>query len=126
MQEKSKDHRPTLTLKGPGFTPEFRSLLNKAARKVGKTQAEFAAEMLAEAARRVLIDSDRQSTPSSNPPATVQQLEDMRKAVQMADQKAEATREALQQLTEQVRKLAHASEKQSLWQRLTKKHEHKS
>lgn len=54
MTARSSDKRPTLTLKGDEFTPEFRSLLNKAAKKAGKTQAAFAAEALAEAARRVL------------------------------------------------------------------------
>lgn len=54
MTARPSDKRPTLTLKGDEFDQEFRSLLNKAAKKAGKTQAAFAAEALAEAARRVL------------------------------------------------------------------------
>ena len=38
---KRPDRRPTLTLKGDEFTPEFRSLLNKAAKKLNKTPVSY-------------------------------------------------------------------------------------
>lgn len=120
MTAKGRDNRPTLTLKGAGFTPEFRSLLNKAAKKTGKTQAEFAAEVLAAAARRALSDSNPQDNPPDNPPpATVQQLEDMRAAVQAADLKAEETRKTVQDLAQKVQQLAEASARRGLWQRIS-------
>ena len=40
MTGKGRDNRPTLTLKGAGITPEFRSLLNKAAKKAGLQDVE--------------------------------------------------------------------------------------
>lgn len=45
MPEKP-DLRRTLTLKSEVFTPEFRALLNKAAKRAGKTQADWIAETL--------------------------------------------------------------------------------
>lgn len=116
MTGKGRDNRPTLTLKGAGFTPEFRSLLNKAAKKAGKTQAEFAAEILAAAARRTLSESNPHDNP---PPATVQQLEDMRTAVQAADLKAEETRKTVQDLAQKVQQLAEASARRGIWQRIS-------
>lgn len=120
MTTKDRDSRPTLTLKGAGFTPEFRSLLNRAAKKSGKTQAEFAAEVLAAAARRVLASRNPDDTPPDNPPpATIQQVEDMRAAVQAAEQKADATQKAVQDLAQQVQQLAQASTRRGLWQRIS-------
>ena len=120
MTTKDRDSRPTLTLKGAGFTPEFRSLLNRAAKKSGKTQAEFAAEVLAAAARRVLAARNPDDTPPDNPPpATIQQVEDMRAAVQAAEQKADATQKAVQDLAQQVQQLAQASTRRGLWQRIS-------
>ena len=46
------DNRLTLTLKGPQFTPELRESLNFAASRHGMTQAEFAAKVLKEGARK--------------------------------------------------------------------------
>lgn len=46
------DVRPTLTLKGPQFTPELRESLNFAANRHGMTQADFAAKVLQEGARK--------------------------------------------------------------------------
>lgn len=46
------DNRLTLTLKGPQFTPELRESLNYAASRHGMTQAEFAAKVLNEGARK--------------------------------------------------------------------------
>lgn len=116
MTVKGRDSRPTLTLKGEGFTPEFRALLNKAAKKAGKTQAEFATEALAAASRRILSGSNPEDNPPDNPPlpATVQQLETMQAAFQATDAK-------VQKLTEQVQKLAEASERRSIWQRISRR-----
>lgn len=100
------DRRPTLTLKGDEFTPEFRSLLNKAAKKAGKTQAAFAADVLGEASRRVLTGTP-EGTPENNPPAVLAQIEDTQKRI-------EATDAALADLAAQVRALTEARRK-SLW-----------
>lgn len=105
MAEKPRpaDRRPTLTLKGEEFTPEFRSLLNKAAKKAGKTQAAFAADILSAAARRLLTgtpDDTPDYTPQ--PPALLSQIEDTNKRL-------DALTAQVQALTEQQRK--------SLWAR---------
>lgn len=120
MTIKGRDGRPTLTLKGEGFTPEFRALLNKAAKKAGKTQAEFAAEALASASRRILSGNNPEDNPADNPPlpATVQQLEAMQAAFKATDAKADDTARALQQLSEQVQRLAEVHERPRLWDRL--------
>lgn len=96
MTAPKRDSRPTLTLKGDGFTPEFRSLLNKAAKKVGRTQAEFAAEALASAARRVLTGTP-EDNPNDNPappPAVLAQIEDTQKRLEATDAKLEAVTKA--------------------------------
>lgn len=123
MTIKGRDARPTLTLKGEGFTPEFRALLNKAAKKAGKTQAEFAADVLAAASRRVLSGSNPDDNPPDNPPpATIQQIDDMRVAMRAADAKTEETARMVERLAEQVQKLAEAQaaapEQRGLWARL--------
>jgi gamma-glutamyl phosphate reductase len=98
------DRRPTLTVKGPAFTKEFRAKLNKAAKKQGKTQAAFVAEVLEREATRVL-----QGTPLDNPsdtpppPAIVARLED--------------TDHRISELAEQVRKLTEM-QKRSFWHKL--------
>lgn len=46
------DKRPTLTIKGHQFTPEFRALINDAARAEGMTQAEWAYQVMSQAARQ--------------------------------------------------------------------------
>jgi hypothetical protein len=101
------DRRPTLTLKGDEFDPEFRSLLNKAAKKAGKTQAAFAAEALAAAARRVLTgtpEDNPSDTPAPPPPAVIERIEE--------------TDRKIADLAAQVRALTELQQR-SLWQRLT-------
>ena len=101
------DRRLTLTLKGDEFDPEFRSLLNKAAKKAGKTQAAFAAEALAAAARRVLTgtpEDNPSDTPAPPPPAVIERIEE--------------TDRRITDLAEQVRLLTEMQRK-SLWRRIT-------
>lgn len=98
--KRKADRRPTLTLKGDGFGPEFRALLNKAAKKRGQTQAAFAAEVLDREARRVL-----QGTPQDDPP-TPAVLE-----------KVEATDKRVAELAAQVKRLSDL-QKRSLWQKM--------
>ena len=111
-----RDKRPTLTLKGDEFTPEFRSLLNKAAKKAGKTQAEFAAEALAAAARRIL-SGNPDDTPSAPPPAVLAQIEDTQKRIEATDAKLDAATQTIAALADQVRALTEAQRK-SFWARL--------
>jgi uncharacterized protein (DUF1778 family) len=61
-----KDARPTLVLKGD-FTPELRSLINAAARKLGTTQSGFAVRVLTREAQRVLKGEALEET--AQPPA---------------------------------------------------------
>lgn len=98
------DKRPTLTLKSPAFTPEFRALLNKAAKKANQTQAEFVAEVLDREARRVLTGNPSDN-PADNPPppAIVARIE--------------ATDERLTALADQVKKLTELQQR-SLWARI--------
>lgn len=103
MATRPTDRRPTLTLKGDEFSPEFRSLLNKAAKKAGKTQAAFASEVLSAAARRLLAGTpDDTPGDTPQPPAVLSQLEDTNKRL-------DALTAQVQALTEQQRK--------SLWAR---------
>ena len=98
------DRRPTLTLKGDEFGPEFRALLNKAAKRAGKTQAAFAADVLDREARKVL-----QGTPIDNPadtPPTPAVLD-----------RVEKTDKLVADLAEQVRKLTELQQR-TFWQRL--------
>lgn len=105
---KRPDRRPTLTLKGDEFTPEFRSLLNKAAKKAGKTQADYAAEVLAAAARKTLagIPDD---TPPGNPTPAIVPPEIL--------ERQEATDRKLAELADQVRALTELQQK-TLWARI--------
>lgn len=102
--KKRADRRPTLTVKGDAFTPEFRAIVNKAAKKRGQTQAEFVAEVLDRESRRVLS-----GTPEGNPqdapppPAVVERIEETDKRVA--------------ELADQVRKLTELQQR-SLWQKL--------
>lgn len=98
------DRRPSLTLKGSEFTPEFRSLLNKAAKKRGLTQAAFVAEALDRAARKVLQDTVEDDSASAPLPAVV--LE------RIAD-----TDKKLSELADQVQRLT-AMQQRTLWQKL--------
>lgn len=119
MTTPKRDARPTLTLKGDGFTPEFRSLLNKAAKKVGKTQAEFAAEALAAAARRVLTGTpdDNPTDNPAPPPAVLAQIEDTQKRIEATDAKLDAATKTITDLADQVRALTEA-QRRGLWSRL--------
>ena len=115
-----RDKRPTLTLKGDEFTPEFRSLLNKAAKKVGKTQAEFAAEALAAAARRALSGNPEHNpdgTPSAPPPAVLAQIEDTQKRIEATDAKLDMATKTISDLADQVRALTEA-QRRGLWARI--------
>lgn len=105
---KRPDRRPTLTLKGDEFTPEFRSLLNKAAKKAGKTQADYAAEVLAAAARKTLAGTPDDTPPGNPVPATIppEILE-----------RQEATDRKLAVLADQVRALSELQQK-TLWARI--------
>lgn len=105
---KRPDRRPTLTLKGDEFTPEFRSLLNKAAKKAGKTQAEFAAEALAAAARKTLAGTP-DDTPPGNPTPAIIPPEIL--------ERQEATDRKLAELADQVRALTELQQK-TLWARI--------
>lgn len=119
MTAAKRDTRPTLTLKGDDFTPEFRTLLNKAAKKAGKTQAEFAAEALSAAARRVLTGTP-EDNPADNPappPAVLAQIEDTQKRLEATDAKLEATTKTIADLADQLRALTEA-QRRGLWSRL--------
>ena len=102
--KKRADRRPTLTVKGEAFTPEFRAVINKAAKKKGQTQAEFVAEVLDREARRVLSGT-ADSTPQNDAPvpAVIERMEETDKRV--AD------------LADQVRRLTELQQR-SLWQKL--------
>jgi hypothetical protein len=103
--KRKADKRPTMTFKGDAFTPEFRAIINKAAKKRGLTQAEFVAEVLDREARKVL-----QGTPTDNPedtpppPAIIERIED--------------TDKKLTDLAEQVRLLTKLQQR-TFWQKLT-------
>lgn len=99
------DKRPTLTLKGDGFTPEFRALLNKAAKRRGMTQAAFVAEVLDREARKVLQGGTPSDNPEDNPPppAVLERVEETDKRVA--------------ELADQVRKLTELQQR-TLWQKL--------
>ncbi len=119
MAARPADRRPTLTLKGDSFTPEFRSLLNKAAKKAGKTQADFAAEVLAAASRRIL-SGNPDDTPDSNPappPAVMAQIEDTQKRLEATDAKLDKATATIEVLAAQMKALTEAQRK-SLWSRI--------
>lgn len=120
MATRPADRRPTLTLKGDEFSPEFRSLLNKAAKKVGKTQAAFAAEVLSAASRRVLSgnsDDTPEGNPSAPPPAVLAQIEDTQKRIEATDAKLDAATRTIEALADQVKALTDIQRK-SLWSRI--------
>lgn len=103
--KKRTDRRLTLTVKGDQFTPEFRALVNKAAKRKGQTQAEFVAEVLDREARKVLTGGTTPEDPKDTPPppALVERIEDTDKQVK--------------ELAEQVRKLTELQQR-TLWQKL--------
>ena len=99
----AKDKRPTLTVKGDMFSPEFRAKLNKAARKLGVTQAQFVAEALEQAATRVLTGQPEEAEAEAPTPALVKRMEE-------TDAKLEALAAQVQALTDAQRK--------TFWQRV--------
>lgn len=101
--KRKADKRPTLTLKGDGFTPEFRALLNKAAKRAGKTQAAFVAEVLDREARKVLQGVTDTPADTPPPPAVLE--------------KVEATDKRVAELAEQVKRLTELQQR-GFWQRL--------
>lgn len=98
-----KDKRPTLTVKGDMFTPEFRGKINKAAKLRGETQAQFVAEALEQAATRVLTGKAEDTAPEAPTPALVERME--------------ATDARLEALAVQVQALTEAQRK-SFWERM--------
>jgi len=102
--KKRADRRPTLTVKGDAFTPEFRAVINKAAKKKGQTQAEFVAEVLDREARRVLSGTPEDNPQDAAPPPAVVE-------------RMEKTDEKVAELADQVRRLTELQQR-SLWQKL--------
>lgn len=107
------DSRPTLTLKSDAFTPEFRALLNKAARKRKMTQAAYVAEVLAEASRRTL-QGNPDDTPVSNPPPAV--IEDLTARQEKTAAQLVETNAAITTLANQVKALTDA-QRRGFWSR---------
>ena len=93
-----QNRRPSLTVKGAEFGPEFRALVNKAAKRKGVTQAAFVAEALSQAARRVLSgDETPESTPANTPaPAGLAQLTALQATIDRAEERAKAAEEQAQ------------------------------
>lgn len=100
---KRTDRRPTLTVKGDQFTPEFRATINKAAKKKGQTQAEFVAEVLDREARRILSNTPPAPQTEAPTPAVVERVAE-------TDAKVDA-------LAEQVRLLTELQQR-TFWQKL--------
>ena len=103
---KRKDTRPTLTLKSEAFTPEFRTLINKAAERSNQTQAEWAAEVLRREAQRVVKETQGgvRDTPSGNPTGNPQST-----AIAMPYE------ETLKQVLERLDRLEARTERASWW-----------
>ncbi len=97
------DPRRTLTLKSEAFTPEFRALVNKAAKRAGKTQADWIAATLEREARLALVAGGQERPDPAPPPALIARIE--------------ATDEKLDALTAQV-KLLTDRQRRGLWARL--------
>ena len=95
MPPRPTDRRPTLTLKGEEITPEFRSLMNKAAKKAGTTQVAFAVEAIAAAARQILTGKIQDQAKAS-PPAVIDGLREE------IDRQAAKTRQEMAELREQM------------------------
>jgi uncharacterized protein (DUF1778 family) len=101
--KRKADARPTLTLKGDGFTAEFRALLNKAAKRKGMTQAAFVAEVLDREARKVLQGVTDNMADTPPPPAVLEKVAETDKRVA--------------ELADQVRLLTQLQQR-TLWQKL--------
>lgn len=102
---KRKDNRPTLTLKGEEFGPEFRALINKAAKRAGLTQSAFVADTLTREAQRIIKGTPRDN-PADNPPPP---------AVMTA--RLDEHDKRLAELADQVRRLSEL-QRRTLWQRV--------
>lgn len=103
--KKRADRRPTMTFKGDAFTPEFRAIVNKAAKKRGQTQAEFVAEVLDRESRKILSNTPPETQQNDPPPpAIIERIED--------------TDKKLTDLAEQVRLLTQMQQR-TFWQKLT-------
>lgn len=117
QQMTTPDQRRTLTLKSEAFTPEFRAMLNKAAKRKKQTQAAFVAETLTTAARRVLTgnpENDPESNPSAPPPAVIEDLTAKQAAT---DERLSETNRQIRELVAQVKTLSEA-QRRGLWARI--------
>ena len=101
--KKRKDERPTITLKHPAFTAEFRALVNKAAERCGQTQADWIADTLRREAQRVLkgnppdapedapklpaLPTERLDEQDRRIAALAEQLREMRQLMEQAPQR---------------------------------------
>lgn len=117
--KRTPDRRPTLTLKSADVTPEFRSTLNKAAKRRGMTQAAFAIEVLHREARRVLssnpIDNPMDTPPT---PAVLERVEETDKRVlELAVMMRDASEAQQEQMADLQRQMAELHQR-SFWQRL--------
>ena len=108
-----KDKRPTLTVKGDMFTPEFRGKINKAAKLRGQTQAQFVAEALEQAATRVLTGKAEDPAPT---PALVERMEATDAAIAAQAKRMQTTEEKLEHIASQLEALTEAQRK-SFWTR---------
>ena len=103
--KKRKDSRPTITLKGDEFGPEFRTLINKAASRAGSTQSSWIAETLTKEAQRILkgLPDPADAEPAQPVAVVTERLEDQDKRIS--------------ELADQVRRLSDLQQR-TLWQRL--------
>ena len=92
--KRRKDDRPTITLKHPAFTAEFRTLLNKAAERCGQTQADWIADTLRREAQRIL---------KGNPPDNPQ---DTPKPLALATERLDEQDRRIAELAEQLRQIS--------------------
>ncbi len=98
-----KDKRPTFTLKGEEFGPEFRALINKAAERAGMTQAQFVAETMRRESQRI-IKGDADGTATDTP-------------IALPTERLDAQDRRLTELADQVRRLTEMQQ-HTLWRRL--------
>ena len=98
-----KDKRPTFTLKGVEFGPEFRALVNKAAERAGMTQAKFIAETMRRESQRI-IKGDVDGTATDTP-------------IALPTERLDVQDRRLTELADQVRRLTEMQQR-TLWRRL--------
>lgn len=106
LPKRTKDTRPTLTLKGDDFGPEFRQLINKAAERAGQTQSAWAAHVLREAAhRQIKGEGDPTAAPPAKDDSALREIEERRQADRKElEAKLDALAEQVKALTETQRK----------------------